>query len=60
VERVPDSPESNQMRDALSAIRERLARMRLESAASLTRLSETRQAADARDEERAQQRDAAQ
>ena len=44
------------MRDALTAIRARLARMRLESAASMTKLSETRRTADAnaaaRDEQR--------
>jgi hypothetical protein len=57
VDDVPDSVESRQMRDALHAIRAKLARMRLESEASLTRLSETRKAADARDEERAQHRD---
>jgi hypothetical protein len=46
------------MGDALAAIRAKLAKMRLESEASLLRLAETRQAADmsaaARDEQRTQ------
>jgi hypothetical protein len=46
------------MSDALAAIRAKLAKMRLESEASLLRLAETRHAADVsaaqRDEQRAQ------
>jgi hypothetical protein len=52
------------MRDALAAIRARLARMRLESDASMMRLAETRQEADknaaARDEHRTHSGDSAQ
>jgi len=52
-----ESRDSTQMREALTAIREKLAKMRLESNAQMTRLSQTRQAADdsaaARDEQRA-------
>jgi hypothetical protein len=59
VERVSDSKESRQMRDALLAIRKKLARMRLESDEAMTRLAETRRAADvnaaARDEQRTRQ-----
>jgi hypothetical protein len=55
VDGVTDA-EARQMRDALHAIRAKLERMRLESAASMTRLAETRLAADqsaaARDEQR--------
>ena len=60
---MADSPESRQMRDALAAIRAKLARMRLESDASMMRLAETRQAADenaaARDGQRTQTGDSA-
>jgi hypothetical protein len=50
--------DSQRMTDALTAIRTKLARMRLESQASMLRLAETRAAADmsaaARDEQRGQ------
>jgi hypothetical protein len=43
---VLDPEESRQMADALAAIRAKLAKMRLESDASLARLSAIRRAAD--------------
>jgi hypothetical protein len=45
---MQESPEAEQMRDRLAAIRENLARMRADSRASLARLAATREVADTR------------
>jgi hypothetical protein len=50
-----ESPESKQMRNALTAIKAKLERMRLERTYSMERLAATRQAADdARTDRRSQ------
>jgi hypothetical protein len=55
VNRVNEAFDPKQMRDALTAIKAKLARMRLERTVSMDRLAETRQAADdARTDRRSQ------